>query len=109
MRWIRIFENTEKMEEMLALLAPRKVVVHGREFCFVRTPEGVFAVEEYCPHRRESLSRGHVNVRGDLVCPLHHYTFRLRTGEEVEGRCRDLQRYPVEVRPEGVFLGVPIE
>lgn len=53
---------------------PRAVMLHGRELVLFRTPGGLAALGNTCPHRRARLSDGRVD--GDrVVCPYHGFRF----------------------------------
>ena len=53
---------------------PRAVMLHGRELVLFRTPSGVAALGNTCPHRRARLSDGRID--GDrIVCPYHGFRF----------------------------------
>ena len=42
---------------------------------------------------------------GNIVCPLHRYKFNLETGRNVTGEGYFLKTYPVESRPDGIYVG----
>jgi len=74
----------------------RTVRVRGRDVTVFHVPEGLFALDDRCPHRGGLLSQGdreglHVH------CPLHAWRFDLRTGEcpELPGVC--VPRHDVQV------------
>jgi len=61
----------------------RTVSVEGREILIVRTSEGLFAVEDLCPHAEQPLSTG--TVDGTLLTCRHHgVQIDLRTGQVVD-------------------------
>ena len=86
----------------------RNVRVAGEEIAIVRTRAGeVFAVQASCPHRGGPLADGLVGG-GRVVCPLHSYSFDLRTGESSREGCPALRTYRVSVSSAGdVLLSVP--
>src|SRR5262245_10267797 len=57
---------------------PVGVRLDGRPIVLYRTPEGVAALDDVCPHRRMRLSCGTV-VGDKLQCAYHGWTFD-RTG-----------------------------
>ena len=58
------------------------VRVQGRDVLIARTPDGLFAVEDSCPHAQQSLSTGKVD--GTLLTCRHHgVQIDLRTGRVV--------------------------
>ena len=100
----RIFASLDEANRVLPINHPKKLMVHGRSFCLVRTPDGIFATDNLCPHNKASLSGGSINAYNEIICPLHEYRFNLRTGRESSHRCHDLQTYEIEVGDEGVTL-----
>ena len=74
-----------------------------------RTPQGMFAVQDTCPHAEESLGVAElVGTRGMLRCNYHNYTFRLSDGRGVNCPGFAIEVYDVKedagmlfVRPRG--------
>lgn len=106
MDWIKIFESKASAEVVLTENQPRLLVVRGKRICLVRREGKVFGVQDKCNHSGESLSKGNVNYLGEVVCPLHHYQFNLKTGRESAQRCHDLECFPVKESDEGIFIGL---
>ncbi len=69
-----------------------------------RTVNGFVAFDNHCPHAGYALNEGHINFENQLTCPLHHYTFNLKTGKEEEGQCKDLHFYQVHFNKNGDLL-----
>lgn len=68
------------------------------------------AIEDACNHAGASLSEG--DREGDcVVCPLHAYTFDLRTGRLVvpAGLCEDQRRFVARVEGDEVAVYDPVE
>lgn len=56
------------------------ISVQGRKILIVRTADGLFAVEDSCPHAQQELSSGKVD--GTLLTCRHHgVQIDLRTGQ----------------------------
>lgn len=106
MQWIKIFENEVAAKTKIPLTKSIAVVIAGHEICVAHTHAGLFAVTNACPHLGDSLSRGTTNYLNEIICPWHSYRFHLQTGEECQGRTKPLQRYPLEIRADGVFIGI---
>ena len=69
-----------------------------------RTRRGeVYATQAHCPHRGGPLADGIIGAR-TVICPLHAYTFDLRTGESASGACPAIETYPVSVGETGHIL-----
>jgi 3-phenylpropionate/trans-cinnamate dioxygenase ferredoxin subunit len=59
------------------------VKLQGRDILIARTPQGLFAVEDLCPHAEQPLSTG--TVDGTLLTCRHHAVqVDLRTGQVVD-------------------------
>jgi len=59
------------------------VNIKGRDILIVRTAEGLFALEDLCPHAEQPLSTG--KAEGTLLtCKHHGVQVDLRTGRVVE-------------------------
>jgi nitrite reductase/ring-hydroxylating ferredoxin subunit len=106
MEWIKIFQNNEEAEQRIQSDKPQLVIANGKRICLVRHA-GVFnAVQDSCSHSGESLSKGHVNYLGEVICPLHNHCFNLQTGRELSSRSADLVTYPIKIDETGFFIGV---
>jgi nitrite reductase/ring-hydroxylating ferredoxin subunit len=67
-----------------------------KRIALFRTPAGVFATDNRCPHEGYALVRG--DVRDDvLTCAWHNWKFRLESGACVFGG-ENVRSYPVEIR-----------
>lgn len=68
----------------------RKVEIAGRDILLARLEDGTLAASStVCPHQAADLSKGRIYM-GAIDCPLHHYLYDLRIGEN---------RYPRNVFP----------
>lgn len=65
----------------------RQCEVDGRVIGVFHTTEGVFAVDDTCPHRGGPLADGDLDGIA-ITCPWHFWTFDLRTGEHADPRIR---------------------
>ena len=79
----------------------------GLKICLAHTQTGFYAVADSCPHLGESLSKGTTNYLNEVVCPWHSYRYHLISGAECKNRTRDAQTFPVEVRADGLYIGLP--
>ncbi len=81
--------------------------IEGLSICLAHTTAGFFAVADACPHLGYSLSKGTTNYLNEVICPWHSYRYNLNNGRECEYKSRNAVTYPVEVREDGVYLGLP--
>ena len=107
LNWHKIYDSVEKAELDIKLYRSRKIEIENLEICLSRTADGFFAVQDYCPHLGESLSRGTCNYLSEVVCPWHSYRFSLLTGEETTNHGLQLKTYAVLVNDSGLFIAVP--
>ncbi len=70
--------------DSLAVGAMKMVRVDGQRLCVGRTSEGVFAIDNACPHEGYGLTQGELD--GDLLtCAWHNWKFRVSDGKCVLG------------------------
>jgi len=85
----------------LAVAAMKMVKIDGHRICLVRTSDGVFALDQACPHEGYGLTTGELD--GDLVtCAWHNWKFRVSDGACVLGE-EDVRTYPVDVAADGTL------
>lgn len=106
MKWYKVFDSRQQARERIPLNRAVKVKAGGREICLARSNEGLFAVDNECPHLGESLSKGFCNAYNDIICPWHNYRFNLETGDETTNHGLMLNTYQLAVTDEGVFINI---
>ena len=80
--------------------------VKGKSICIGKYREGLFAFAYKCPHAGGILADGYIDVLGNVVCPLHRYKYNLQNGRNVSGEGYFLKHWPVELREDGVYVGM---
>lgn len=80
--------------------------IKGRNICIIKTNEGLKACVDRCPHAGGSLSEGYLDQHQNIVCPVHHYKFNLKTGRDAFNEGYFLKTFPVIVNDEGVFVRI---
>ncbi|MCA0430430.1 MAG: Rieske 2Fe-2S domain-containing protein [Bacteroidetes bacterium] len=103
--WIKIYENEDELNGNTPFNTFITLNLKGEKICLTRTRNGVFAVQEKCPHNGASLARGFCTPENIIVCPLHRYQFDLKTGQGKVGGYA-LTTYPIQIKPNGVFIGI---
>lgn len=101
MKWFKLFAAG-------ILTSPdfiKLVTVSGKKLCIVKEGQRIFAVQNKCPHAGADLSQGWCD-KGNLVCPYHRHEFNLETGRGAPGQGDYINTYPVEIREEGVYVGI---
>ena len=103
-QWIKIasaeFELTFNSEGLA------EAEVRGKPICVVRSAGVWRACASKCPHAGGHLADGYVDAGGNIVCPVHRYKFSLTSGRNTTGEGYFLPVYPVEVRPDGIYVGL---
>ena len=79
--------------------------VDGKKITLAKFKEDYFAFAQKCPHASGRMAQGYINPLGQVVCPLHRYAFDMKNGRNTTGEGYFLKTYPVELRPEGIFIG----
>jgi nitrite reductase/ring-hydroxylating ferredoxin subunit len=79
--------------------------VDGKKITLAKYNEAYFAFTQKCPHASGRMAQGYINPLGQVVCPLHRYAFDMKNGRNTTGEGYFLKTYPVELRPEGLFIG----
>ncbi|HEV3177146.1 MAG TPA: Rieske (2Fe-2S) protein [Stellaceae bacterium] len=100
MTWIDALSAVE-------LEAKGKAVVRheGRQVLVMRTPKGIFACTNRCPHEGYPLSEGVLTEGHVLTCNWHNWKFDLASGKTLVGGDR-LPHVPVEIREGRVWLDI---
>ncbi len=101
MKWFKLFAAG-------ILTSPdfiKLVTVSGKKLCIVKEGQRIFAVQNKCPHAGADLSQGWCD-KENLVCPYHRHEFNLETGRGAPGQGDYINTYPVEIREEGVYVGI---
>jgi len=65
-----------------------------------------FAFAYFCPHAGAPLTDGYIDRSCNVVCPVHNLKFNLRTGRDINGEGYKLRTYPVELRPDGLYISL---
>lgn len=79
--------------------------VVGRSIRIIRVNGTLYALLDRCPHQGRSFEGGPC-VDGFLVCPWHRIAFDPATGRARRGSVVNVERFPLEQRADGLYLGV---
>jgi len=82
-----------------------EIEISGRKLTLAKWQDNYFAFASKCPHASGRMASGYINPLGQVVCPLHRYAFDMKNGRNTTGEGYFLKTYPVETRPEGIFIG----
>jgi nitrite reductase/ring-hydroxylating ferredoxin subunit len=80
--------------------------VNGKKVCVGKFNDSLFAFALRCPHAGGFLSDGYIDALGNVVCPVHRYKYAMKNGRNVSGEGYYLKNWPVEERPDGLYVGM---
>ena len=83
----------------------KQVTVDQKKLCLVRDQGKLYIVQNTCPHAGGILSGGWCK-NGHLVCPVHRWEYDLHTGRGATGQGDYINVYPLEIKPDGVYVGM---
>jgi 3-phenylpropionate/trans-cinnamate dioxygenase ferredoxin subunit len=82
------------------------IELNGKKICIGKYKEMVYAFAFKCPHASGIMADGFIDALGNVVCPSHRYKYDMRNGRNVSGEGYYLKNWPVELRSDGVFIGM---
>ena len=103
-KWYKFADSAEELRWSAGDVA--EITVEGKPLCVARFGDQWFGFAHACPHAGAPLTDGYLDKSCNLVCPVHQLKFNLRNGRDVNGEGYKLKTYPVEVRSDGIFIGV---
>lgn len=102
--WYNVLKNKESLPE-----GRIKTVSAGKKTIALSFFEGKFcAIDNHCPHQGGPLGEGSIE-KGWLRCPWHGYEYHPCSGRPPEGFDDAAPTYPVEVRDNGIYIGIEEE
>lgn len=101
-KWYKVFESKEELEVLCSTSHTAVHATYHGEFLFVRQKDNFLAFKNKCPHQNKKLDGCWIK-NNHIVCPMHQYSFSLTDGKG-HGLCLD--KYPIEYRTDGVFIGI---
>jgi len=80
--------------------------MNGKQVCLGKFEGRIFAFANICPHASGLLSEGEIDKSGNVICPVHQYKYDMRNGRNVTGEGYYLKRWPLELRADGIYIGI---
>lgn len=80
--------------------------IKGKTICIGKFRDELFAFAYKCPHAGGILADGYIDALGNIVCPLHRYKYNVKNGHNTSGEGYYLKHWPVDIRTDGVFVGM---
>ena len=101
--WLRTLSLDELPEGRV-----KQVTCQHRTVCMTHFQGQYAALDNKCPHQGGPLGEGSIE-NGWLRCPWHGWDFHPVTGNSPDGHDDGVESFPVEVRQDGVYVGLPEE
>ncbi len=102
--WHKIADHINELDFAANNIAV--IELKGKKICVGKHQEAAFAFAYKCPHAGGIMADGNIDALGNVVCPLHRYKYNMENGRNVSGEGYYLKHWPVELREEGVFVGM---
>lgn len=100
-KWIKIFNSLDELDSRF--VRDNFCLKNGAvDLLLIKTNSQILAFKNRCPHQNKPMDGCKV-TEGRVICPYHQYSFSLKDGR---GHGLYLEKYPVEVRTDGVFVGI---
>lgn len=106
--WVKIFESIEEAKRRVPLYSVVPITIGNHQVCLGQLDDGFYAIDDMCPHQAASLGMGKCSPTGHVECPFHHYLFDLKTGANIGATSYDIQKYPVKIENNSLFIGIGI-
>ncbi|MCY3963762.1 MAG: thiamine pyrophosphate-binding protein [Acidobacteria bacterium] len=103
LRWFKVAERDELPENRV-----KTVVAGSRSVCLTHYDGQYGALDNRCPHQGGPLGEGSIE-NGWLRCPWHGWDYCPLTGKSPEGYDERVTSYAVDVRTDGIYVGVEPE
>lgn len=103
-KWHKVAEKVTDLSWTAGGVA--EVDINGKKFVIGRFQEQWYGFAHSCPHAGAPMTDGYIDGACQVVCPVHQLKFSLKNGRDANGEGYTLKTYPVELRPEGIFMGI---
>lgn len=104
-RWIKIAEAVQDLGIPEGRIL--RTEVEGESISLALHGQKLLAFAATCPHAGAPFDEmGYVDSKGNIFCTLHGLAFDAKTGFDKDDQCYRLKRWEVEVRGDGVFVGM---
>lgn len=102
--WHKLADSIEELRLPASGLA--ELEIDEKKICISLHKDQLHACVGKCPHASGKLAEGFIDALGNIVCPIHRYRFNLQNGHNSSGEGYFLKTYPIEIRAEGIFIGI---
>ena len=102
--WHKVLDNPAALAEGRV----QTVTAGHQSFCLTHYRGKISCLDNKCPHQGGPLGEGSIE-NGLLRCPWHGWDFDPVTGKPPGGYDDGVDTFPVEIRDDGVYIGLPQE
>lgn len=102
--WVKVAESVAEISFGINNLA--QLTAADKQVCIGRYKGELFAFAAKCPHASGFFAEGFIDALGNVVCPVHRYKFCMRNGRNISGEGYYLKHWPVDVKEDGVYVGL---
>ena len=99
------FQKAAMLDEV-TIARPKRVSVNDREIVLFKSLNEIYAVENLCPHQQFALFHQSVPEGTTLTCPMHGWSFDLRTGKAIAGSGR-VKVFEVKIEAGDILVRIP--
>ena|ERR1700761_286737 len=103
-KWHKVAENVASIKWYSGNIT--EVEVEGKPVCIGKFNDDLYGFAANCPHAGAAMLDGYIDGACRVVCAVHSMKFNLKNGREANGDGYRLKMYPVEVREDGVYVGI---
>ena len=103
-KWYKVIDQLSMLE-----FQPNDMCIveaNSKKITLAKHNNSLFAFAHKCPHASGIMADGFINALGNVVCPLHRFSFNIQNGRNTSGEGYYLKTYLVEERVDGVFVGM---
>ena len=101
--WLKTLDRDELPDGRV-----KAVTCMHRTLCMTHVGDRYAALDNKCPHQAGPLGEGSIED-GWLRCPWHGWDFNPLTGNSPGGHDDGVETFPIEVRDDGIYVGLPAE
>ena len=102
--WHKVLDNPADLPEGRVM----SVTAGHKSFCLNHSKGEFGCLTNKCPHQGGPLGEGSIE-NGYLRCPWHGWDYHPLTGQPPGGYDDAVETFPLEVRPDGIYIGLEEE
>ena len=102
--WHKVLANPKELAEGRVMT----VTAAHKTFCLTHHKGKFSCLDNKCPHQGGPLGEGSIE-EGYLRCPWHGWDFDPVTGKPPGGYDDGIDTFPVDIRKDGIYIGLPQE